>query len=291
MDLKELQTFKTILVEGNFSKAAQKLHYAQSTITMQIQRLEKEIGFLLFDRSRDLQLTPLGEFFAKEIDGLIQHWVSVVDSAKHLQMEEVGVINIGVAEPIASTKFPHILAKFREEKPGVTCNIIVGSADSLSLELEKQKLDFVIAEEPSNARKHIVFELLYQEKIEFIISKKFVQNFAKEETVACLSKYPLFLAGENCLTHVEFETVLTTYQQKPFYYSVGQLSNVPCFIHEFPSIGVISSSVILDQQVVKLPIREIDSVVSVGIIRRNEETQYLTKTKKYLLGLIKEALC
>lgn len=48
MDLKELITFQTILRQGTFSKAAESLHYAQSTITNQIQRLEKELGISLF---------------------------------------------------------------------------------------------------------------------------------------------------------------------------------------------------------------------------------------------------
>ena len=50
MDLKELKSFQAILKEGSFSKAAQKLNYAQSTVTTQIQKLEKEIGFSLFYR-------------------------------------------------------------------------------------------------------------------------------------------------------------------------------------------------------------------------------------------------
>lgn len=48
MDLKELMAFKTILQEGTFSRAAEKLNYAQSTITNQIQRLEKNWAYNSF---------------------------------------------------------------------------------------------------------------------------------------------------------------------------------------------------------------------------------------------------
>ena len=48
MDLKYLCTFRTIVEEGSFSKAAEKLNYTQSTITFQINQLEQELSVSLF---------------------------------------------------------------------------------------------------------------------------------------------------------------------------------------------------------------------------------------------------
>src|SRR3569832_1560288 len=106
MDLKELKTFQAILQEGNFSKAAAKLNYAQSTITNQIQRLEKELGIQLFNRGWDAELTDSGRSFAKEIDSLIQHWNYVTEQAKALQREDVGSINCGGLEVLAEHVLP-----------------------------------------------------------------------------------------------------------------------------------------------------------------------------------------
>ena len=50
MELKYLQTFKVILEEGSFSKAAEKLNYTQSTITFQIGQLEQELSTKLFEK-------------------------------------------------------------------------------------------------------------------------------------------------------------------------------------------------------------------------------------------------
>ncbi|BBP87892.1 hypothetical protein BsIDN1_15100 [Bacillus safensis] len=82
MDLKELKAFQAIIQEGTFSKAAQKLNYAQSTITNQIKRLEKELGFQLFVRGWEAELTPSGQLFAKEIDQLILHWHFVLEQSQ-----------------------------------------------------------------------------------------------------------------------------------------------------------------------------------------------------------------
>ena len=50
MDLKYLNTFRTIIEEGSFSKAADKLNYTQSTITFQIGQLEQELSAWLFEK-------------------------------------------------------------------------------------------------------------------------------------------------------------------------------------------------------------------------------------------------
>ena len=62
MELKYLQTFKVILEEGSFSKAAEKLNYTQSTITFQIGQLEQELSTKLFEKiGRRMLPTKAGE--------------------------------------------------------------------------------------------------------------------------------------------------------------------------------------------------------------------------------------
>ena len=51
MELRNVKTFIKIAEIGNFSKAATELGYAQSTVTMQIQTLERELGVSLFERN------------------------------------------------------------------------------------------------------------------------------------------------------------------------------------------------------------------------------------------------
>ena len=61
MELKYLTTFKTILETGSFQKAAERLNYAQSTITLQMQLLEQELSVKLFEKiGRRMELTQAG---------------------------------------------------------------------------------------------------------------------------------------------------------------------------------------------------------------------------------------
>lgn len=53
MELKCLRTFRTIIDEGGFSKAAKKLNYTQSTITFQMNQLERDLSTTLFEKSAE----------------------------------------------------------------------------------------------------------------------------------------------------------------------------------------------------------------------------------------------
>ena len=50
MELRQIETFLAVAELGSFSRAAERLGYSQSAITMQIKQLERELGVRLFDR-------------------------------------------------------------------------------------------------------------------------------------------------------------------------------------------------------------------------------------------------
>ena len=62
MELKNLRTFQAVVDQGSYQRAAERLGYTQSTITVQIQQLEEELGVPLFQRvGRRMTLTQAGE--------------------------------------------------------------------------------------------------------------------------------------------------------------------------------------------------------------------------------------
>ena len=72
MDLKYLRTFRTIVTEGGFNKAAEKLSYTQSTITFQIGQLEQELSVALFEKiGRRMVLTKAGEQLVPYVDEIL----------------------------------------------------------------------------------------------------------------------------------------------------------------------------------------------------------------------------
>src|SRR5258708_12682543 len=72
LDLRELKTFRRVATEKSFTRAANLLHYAQSSVTAQIHGLEEELGVPLFDRmGRRVELTSAGRQFLTYADNLL----------------------------------------------------------------------------------------------------------------------------------------------------------------------------------------------------------------------------
>lgn len=117
MELKYLQTFQTIVKEGGFSSAANKLNYTQSTITFQIQQLEQELSAQLFEKiGRRMVLTKAGE-------QLIPYVNDVLCSVEKMRCFESdlskyqGDLQIGIGESLLCYQLPRILKSFHAQAP------------------------------------------------------------------------------------------------------------------------------------------------------------------------------
>lgn len=117
MDLKYLHTFKTVTEEGSFIRAAERLNYTQSTITFQINQLEKDLSIKLFEKiGRKMVLTKAGESLIPYVDDVLFS----LDKLKNFDADLSGYsgdLHVGVGETLLCYKVPRILRKFREEAP------------------------------------------------------------------------------------------------------------------------------------------------------------------------------
>ena len=73
MDIKQLEYFAAVVEEGNISSAAKKLHISQPPLSTQIQKLEEDVGCVLFERgSRKIQITEAGNMLYRRAKTLIE---------------------------------------------------------------------------------------------------------------------------------------------------------------------------------------------------------------------------
>lgn len=117
MELKYLQTFKTIIEEGSFTKAAEKLNYTQSTITFQVGQLEQELSVKLFERiGRRMMLTKAGEQLYPYVNDVLTS-VGRLHCFKDDLAEYKGILRIGVGETLLCYRLPPILKRFHDSAP------------------------------------------------------------------------------------------------------------------------------------------------------------------------------
>lgn len=117
MELKYLYTFRTIVTEGSFTKAAEKLHYTPSTITFQIGQLEQSLSVKLFEKiGRRMLLTKAGEQLIPFADDVLQA-VDKLQNFENELAEYQGELHIGIGETLLCYQLPPILKAFHARAP------------------------------------------------------------------------------------------------------------------------------------------------------------------------------
>ncbi len=143
MDLRNVESFIRVAELGSFTKAASEMNYVQSTVTMQIQQLEKELGVPLFDRiGKKVSLTSAGREFlsyANEIVDIMQKAGTLGKEDKNIS----GSLRIGVLESLLFSTLVELLPGFKEEYPNVDIEIKMGQSADLLVLLKQNQLDLV----------------------------------------------------------------------------------------------------------------------------------------------------
>jgi DNA-binding transcriptional LysR family regulator len=119
MELRQLNTFRTVASTLNFTRAAEVLDYVPSNVTMQIKALEDELGVRLFDRlGRQLVLTTAGKRFLTHIQGVLNK-LDEARSDVHDNERLSGTLTISANEVICAYRLPAVFQRFRSQHPGV----------------------------------------------------------------------------------------------------------------------------------------------------------------------------
>jgi hypothetical protein len=132
LDLDLVRTFVTIASVGNFTRAAETLRRQQSTISLQVQRLEDALGQKLINRTpRSVRLTSEGEMFLGHARRLLDLNDEVVARVNEPYMQ--GIVRLGTPEDFATRHLPNVLARFAQAYPAValevTCDLTLNLLD------------------------------------------------------------------------------------------------------------------------------------------------------------------
>jgi DNA-binding transcriptional LysR family regulator len=102
MELRHLRYFVSVGEEQHFGRAAARLHVAQPALSRQIQDLEREMGFLLFDRlPRGVRLSAAGKLFLSDARRILQDVDEAKRRAERIALGKAGTLRIGIATAVS----------------------------------------------------------------------------------------------------------------------------------------------------------------------------------------------
>jgi len=153
MELSQLEFFVTVVEEGGFSKAAERVFRTQPAVSIAIRRLEEELGAALFERSQKSPvLTDAGELFydyAQRILSLRDQALGVLGELRSLKR---GRVRIGANESTSLYLLPHLILQYRSQYPNVLVEIFRHVSDRLPREVLDRNVDLALmAYEPVDA--------------------------------------------------------------------------------------------------------------------------------------------
>src|SRR6185295_14296385 len=121
MELRHLRYFVGVGEEQHFGRAAERLGIAQPALSRQIQDLEKELGFVLFDRlPRGVKLSAAGVLFLGEARRILEEVQAAKLRAERVARGQAGTLRIGFVEALSwHGVVPDTLRSFRRRQPDV----------------------------------------------------------------------------------------------------------------------------------------------------------------------------
>lgn len=142
MELRQMKYFIEVARHEHVTKAAEKLHVAQSAVSRQIAKLEEELGAQLFVRSgRNVKLTPIGKMFLNRIESAIAEIDKAILEVKEYLDTESGEIRIGFPHSLAAYTMPNVVSAFRAEYPNIKFQLMQGTVTKMIDDMIEGELD------------------------------------------------------------------------------------------------------------------------------------------------------
>ena len=136
LDLDLLRSFVSVVESGGFTRAGERVHRTQSTVSQQIKRLEDDLGQTLLNRNgRDVTPTEAGE-----------RLLSLAEEARDVvaRPAQEGAVKLGIPEDFAATRLAKLLAAFSRAHPTLRLDVRADQSLNLKRELERGDLDLAL---------------------------------------------------------------------------------------------------------------------------------------------------
>jgi DNA-binding transcriptional LysR family regulator len=143
LDLDLLRSFVSVVDAGGFTRAGERVHRTQSTVSQQIRRLEDALGRELLHRN-GRQATPTEE--GERLLSYARRILALAAEARDVVARPAGegVVRLGIPEDFAAHRLPALLSQFARARPGLRLDVRCGLSVRLARELERGELDLAL---------------------------------------------------------------------------------------------------------------------------------------------------
>ncbi len=212
MELRDVRTFVTVAGSRSFSRAAETLHAAQSTVSARIAALEAELGVRLFDRlGRTVALTEAGTRlldFARKLVDLEEEaraWVAGDGNAG-------GRLTVRVPESLCVHRMQAVMKRFHEQSPGARLSLVTCALDGLEADLRQGVTDLAFVYMDDLVAGDLKVECLGEEPLVLAAAPSHALARRAKIQPGSFHGVPLLLSKGDCSYRRMFEGLLAEHQ-------------------------------------------------------------------------------
>ncbi|GLR85606.1 LysR family transcriptional regulator [Bradyrhizobium iriomotense] len=167
LDLELLRSFVSVVDAGGFTRASERVHRTQSTVSQQIKRLEEDVGQVLLHRDgKDVRPTEAGE----RLLSYARRLLSLAEEARDVlsQPGSEGAIRLGIPEDFAAYRLAKLLGTFSRSHPTLRLDVRADQSMNLSRDLERGELDLALYKREAGEKGAIA---VWPERVHWVTSK------------------------------------------------------------------------------------------------------------------------
>ena len=198
--LKYLAFVKTV-EKGSFTRAAQELDYAQSSISKMVADLEHEWGMTLLERGKSgVCLTSAGEQVMPFLRKVLNDYQELEGQICRMNGIETGVVRIGTFASVAINWLPNVFAALQKDYPGIEYEMLLGDYGEVERWIKEGRVDCGFLRLPTLPQ----FDTIMLKQDEYKVVLPAGHRLAEQETVAieALSGLPFLLLEHGGKTEV-----------------------------------------------------------------------------------------
>lgn len=282
--LTQLEYVLALHKHGHFAKAAESCHVTQPTLSMQIQKLEEDLGVVIFDRSKKpILLTDVGQRIIEQIQTVLYEARKIEGLVKASESDEqTGELTLGVIPTIAPYVLPLLLPILENQHKGLKLKILELQTHRIVEALSSDEIDVGLLATPLKIQKIFEYPLFY-EPFSVYCQKDHALGDLKKVKYSNLKFDDIWLLSEgHCLRHQVLDVCSIKdikSPHRPFLFESGSLETIKSLVENYGGYTLLPELATRDisKKASLIPFDRPIPAREVGLVYRREH---------YKLGLI-----
>ncbi|MEY2770935.1 MAG: hypothetical protein RIQ38_1354, partial [Pseudomonadota bacterium] len=249
--LDDIDYFLAVAEEGQVRRAAQRLGVSQPAVTKALQRLERALGFELFERStKGMTLTRVAEPFRQRTSALRGALRDAIKEATDLHLGALGLLRVGVSPLYAQMLFVPAFVQLHRQRPAAVVRASLHLNDELWRLLRQGELDLCISSLPARVPEDVHTIELLQDDLCMVVRSGHPLLQRRRLKLADLAHAEWMLPGPNVAARRQVEARLAQAGLPPprivleLSNTAGQMRQI---LHETDLVSLLSASMLHGQ--------------------------------------------